>query len=390
MKHLGDITKISGYDAPVVDCIIGGSPCQDLSVAGKRAGLQGERSGLFMEQVRIVKEMREYERRNGVRADLIRPRYLVWENVVGAFSSNKGEDFKAVLEEIVRVSKEDAVIPMPKDRKWRTSGCIVGDGFSVAWRVHDAQYWGVPQRRRRICILADFNGDSAPYLLFGDSKQYGDAKPSDRDLSFGHLGDKSRSEVQPIGNGLQGYFEKSKKKGQGSSQDSSEGVGTNDYERRSFQRGADIYNLKMTDDKACSVTSAAGIGNATSPKVVEQVSFIDGWGGNMEKMFTDGKMNTIRSAQPQVVVREALSFQERAGKPGGGKGILIQDEKVGSLGTSPNQATVYSIENHPNDSRVKIDPTGKVQTLSQRMGTGGGNVPLVMEARTPALVVEEV
>ena len=309
MKHRGDITKISGYEAPVVDCIIGGSPCQDLSVAGKRAGLQGERSGLFMEQVRIVKEMRENERRNGVRADLIRPRYLVWENVVGAFSSNKGEDFKAVLEEIVRIGKEDAVIPMPKDGKWRTSGCIVGDGFSVAWRVHDAQYWGVPQRRRRICILADFDGDSAPYLLFGDSKQYGDAKPSDRDVPFGHLGNKPRSEVQPIGNGLQGYFEKGKEKGQGSSQDSSEGVGANDYERRSFQEGADIYNLKMTDDKACSV------------------SFIDGWGGNMEKMFTDDKMNTIRSAQPQVVVREALSFQERAGKPAVVKASLYKTKR---------------------------------------------------------------
>ena len=166
MIHLGDITKISGYEAPIVDCIIGGSPCQDLSVAGKRAGLDGEKSGLFMEQLRIVKEMRERDRRNGRSDEYIRPRYMVWENVPGAFSSNKAEDFRIVLEEIAKVCDKDAVIPMPDNGKWTTAGCIVGDGWSIAWRVLDAQFYGVPQRRRRIALVADFGGHSAPEILF--------------------------------------------------------------------------------------------------------------------------------------------------------------------------------------------------------------------------------
>ena len=144
MKHLGDITKISGYTAPIVDCIIGGSPCQDLSVAGKRAGLDGERSGLYIEQVRIVKEMRERDERNGRSGVDIRPRYMVWENVPGAFSSNKGDDFRIVLEELAKVKDKDAVIPLPD--KWTNHGCIMGDGWSIAWRVLDAQFWGTSDK----------------------------------------------------------------------------------------------------------------------------------------------------------------------------------------------------------------------------------------------------
>lgn len=157
MKHLGDITLIHGNEIEPVDCIIGGSPCQDLSVAGKRAGLSGERSGLFMEQIRIVKEMRK---RYG------KPRYMVWENVPGAFSSNSGEDFRAVLEEITKIADETAVIPRPPKGKWPCAGCVMGDGWSVAWRTHDAQFWGVPQRRRRIALVADFGGFTAPEILF--------------------------------------------------------------------------------------------------------------------------------------------------------------------------------------------------------------------------------
>ena len=167
MKHYGDITKLSGHELPVVDVITGGSPCQDLSVAGKRAGLAGERSGLFMEQIRIVKEMRERDRSTGRTGFLIRPRYMVWENVPGAFSSNKGKDFQAVLTEIVKISEpESADVPMPDRGGWSKSGCIMGDGWSIAWRVHDAQFWGVPQRRKRIALVADFGGLSAPEILF--------------------------------------------------------------------------------------------------------------------------------------------------------------------------------------------------------------------------------
>lgn len=169
MKHLGDITKINGAEIVIVDVITGGSPCQDLSIAGKRAGLAGARSGLFMEQVRIVKEMRERDRANGRTGDMVRPRFMVWENVPGAFSSNKGRDFAAVLEEIIRIAEPEAPDIEVPEKGWNTWGGYhdeVGGRWSVAWRVHDAQYWGVPQRRRRISIVADFGGDTAGEILF--------------------------------------------------------------------------------------------------------------------------------------------------------------------------------------------------------------------------------
>lgn len=165
MKHLGDITQIRGDAVPPVDVIIGGSPCQDLSVAGKRAGLAGERSGLYMEQIRIIKEMRSNVRAAGHLRE-ISPRYMVWENVPGAFSSNGGEDFRAVLEEAAHIVEPECVIPRPENGKWTNAGCIMGDGWSIAWRVHDAQFWGVPQRRRRIALVADFGGGNAPEILF--------------------------------------------------------------------------------------------------------------------------------------------------------------------------------------------------------------------------------
>lgn len=169
MKHLGDITKINGAEIEVVDVITGGSPCQDLSIAGKRAGLAGARSGLFMEQVRIVKEMREHDRSNGRTGDMVRPRFMVWENVPGAFSSNKGRDFAAVLEEIIRIAEPEAPDIEVPEKGWNTWGGYhdeVGGRWSVAWRVHDAQHWGVPQRRRRISVVADFGGDTAGEILF--------------------------------------------------------------------------------------------------------------------------------------------------------------------------------------------------------------------------------
>lgn len=169
MKRLGDITKINGAEIEIVDVITGGSPCQDLSIAGKRAGLAGARSGLFMEQVRIVKEMREHDRANGRTGDMVRPRFIVWENVPGAFSSNKGRDFAAVLEEIIRIAEPEAPDIEVPEKGWPTWGGYhdeVGGRWSVAWRVHDAQYWGVPQRRRRISVVADFGGDTAGEILF--------------------------------------------------------------------------------------------------------------------------------------------------------------------------------------------------------------------------------
>lgn len=170
MKHFGDINKLNGADLEPVTIIAGGSPCQDMSIAGKREGLDGSRSNLFREQIRIIKEMRESDRAAGRTAGRtgkqIRPRYMVWENVPGAFSSNKGKDFQAVLQEIVSITDEESNVPLPPKGKWQTAGCIMGDHFSIAWRVLDAQYWGVPQRRKRIYLVADFGGNTAPKILF--------------------------------------------------------------------------------------------------------------------------------------------------------------------------------------------------------------------------------
>lgn len=175
MIHLGDITKIHGDKIEPVDCITFGSPCQDLSIAGRRAGLAGERSGLFMEAVRIIKEMRRATHGNY-------PVVVIWENVPGAFSSNGGEDFRAVLEELARVEQPDASIPRPpRGGRWSKAGAIAGNGWSLAWRQLDAQYWGktiydsrtgsvlrmgTPQRRKRIALIADFGGQRAGEILF--------------------------------------------------------------------------------------------------------------------------------------------------------------------------------------------------------------------------------
>lgn len=174
MKHLGDITKIKGAEVSPTAVVAGGSPCQDMSIAGKRTGLAGERSGLFMEQIRVIKEMRDADAKRGRTDDLIRPRYMLWENVPGAFSSNDGEDFRTVLEETCRIADSTISVPGPPSGAWDTVGAVMGTDFSLAWRVLDAQYWGVPQRRRRIFLVADFAGFTAPEILFKPESLSGD------------------------------------------------------------------------------------------------------------------------------------------------------------------------------------------------------------------------
>lgn len=174
MKHYGDITQLHGDKLEPVDLIVGGSPCQDLSISGKRAGLKGERSGLFMDMIRLIKEMRNET--NG-----LYPRYALWENVVGSYSSNDGLDYSAVLTELARIVEPDTPdVPTPEEG-WAKSGILLGSNWSVSWRTHDAQYWGktirdsrtgyvlamgTPQRRRRIALIADFGGQSSYEILF--------------------------------------------------------------------------------------------------------------------------------------------------------------------------------------------------------------------------------
>lgn len=179
MKHLGDVSKVKGGEIEPVDIITFGSPCQDMSIVGKGAGLkhadmgddETTRSGLFLEAIRIIKEMREAT--NGVY-----PRYAIWENVPGAFSSNRGEDFRTILEEFIRVKEKDAVMPDVPKAGWPYADCYSGNGWSLAYRVFDAQYWGVPQRRRRIYLVADFRGERAKEILFERKGLRGDIEES--------------------------------------------------------------------------------------------------------------------------------------------------------------------------------------------------------------------
>lgn len=195
MKHLGSVLDIKGGEIDPVDIITFGSPCQDLSVAGKQKGIhEGERSSLFFEAIRIAKEMRNRDRATG-RADVdVRPRFLVWENVPGAFSSNGGEDFRAVLEAIGGIAQDGLSIPRPAKGKWNHAGCVVGDRWSIAWRVYDAQYWGVPQRRKRIYLIADFASERAGEILFereglrGHSETSGEARQGTADDAQGGAG----------------------------------------------------------------------------------------------------------------------------------------------------------------------------------------------------------
>ena len=203
MVHYGDIKLLSGYDVDVPDVVCGGSPCQDLSVAGSRSGLAAERSGLFFEFIRVVKELREHDRSSGRTNEFCRPRYMVFENVPGLLSSpggnRKGNDFQTVLTEVARIAEPKCPdVPLPKDGKWAKAGCIVGCGengipFSIAWRVHDAQFWGTtmydgkgdiiwsgtPQRRKRIALVADFSGLSASEVLFVRKGSFGNPQTSE-------------------------------------------------------------------------------------------------------------------------------------------------------------------------------------------------------------------
>lgn len=179
MEQMGDITKLSGAYLPPVDIICGGSPCQDLSCAGLRAGLTGARSGLFMEQIRIIQEMRDADRKSGRTGIHIRPRFGIWENVVGALSSGRdaetgqkkpGADFQKVLEEFLQVEEPYLHVVRPETGRWEYAGGILGVRSSVAWVIWDAQHFGVPQRRRRVFLVADFAGYSAiPILAIPDS-----------------------------------------------------------------------------------------------------------------------------------------------------------------------------------------------------------------------------
>lgn len=301
LKHLGNIKEIDGASVPAVDVIIGGSPCQDLSVASKGAGLAGERSGLFMDQIRIVKEMRRADEADGRANYLVRPRYMVWENVPGAFSSNKGEDFRAVLEETAKIAELGAVIPRPADGKWRNAGCIMGNGWSIAWRVLDAQFWGVPQRRRRISLIADFGGYSAPEILF-------ERKGMQRDIEESTETGK-KSATSP-GNGTE------------STDRGAASVNHQALCAATQQSGAEILT-----DLCPTITAAAGMSGNNQPYIA-----YDGENGIAHCLKS--KANHSWREDSDTVVVQSAGFNAKAGSKA--RGIAYRDEVSPTLKSGQN------------------------------------------------------
>ena len=326
MKHYGNISAMDGGRIEPVDIITFGSPCQDMSIAGRRDGLDGSRSSLFYEAVRIIKEMR-------CATDGRYPRYIVWENVPGAFSSNKGEDFKAVLEAVIGIAEPETEVPMPEKARWPYADLYMGDGWSVAYRTLDAQYWGVPQRRRRIYLVADLAGGSAGKILFESE-------------------------------GLSGY--------------SAEGF-------RSWQRAAgsftpcagaagyDGYNGSLTEEISSTLGVNCGMSTGRNGIVLN-----DQGGNRMD--ITEEVTSTLRAEahHPPCVMESAGFCTEHSAKS---RTIGYEEECSPTLRAGVVPATV-ALENHPTDSRVKLSEDGNVQTLTSRMGTGGNNVPLVMKIRS--------
>ena len=399
MKHLGDITKIDGAAIPPVNVIIGGSPCQDLSIAGKRAGLSGERSGLFMEQLRIIKEMRKADAERGRSGKDIRPRYMVWENVPGAFSSNKGEDFGAVLQETVRIVCEKApIVPMPK-RGWPTAGCLNGMGgdWSVAWRVFDAQFWGVPQRRRRIALVADFGGLTAPEILFEREGLSGDPSESGtegqgittssekssigNDKVLANTGGgavtlKIRSGCEGGGKGALMQYEKSATLSTHPDQTLFQPISENDECLTPW----DVQSRRIINENGKWPALYGGEGgghgyvmqSTPEPTYCIQGNCIDraDTAGCNGKGWTEDVSYTLNTIDRPAVVQTA-GFKYLQGAKA--KGIAYENEKAPTLSANqPDASVIVALENHPNDSRVKISEDNVVQTLSSRMGTGGG------------------
>jgi len=332
VKHLGDINKINGAEIEPVDIITFGSPCTDLSVAGKRQGLNAERSGLFFQAVRIIKEMRCAT--NGKY-----PRFAVWENVAGAFSSNGGEDFRCVLEELCKVKDPD--ISVPKPAKWEKTGEIVAENFSLAYRTVDAQYWGVPQRRMRIYLVADFTGASASKILFESEGVSGYSAESFRAWqeaarSFGDC-------FEETGTGLM------------------------------FENHSQDTRYTGPLGVAQTVSATYGTGGNNQPFVVESAGFCTEHSAKARGIgYENEKSPTLRAG----VVPATLKI--RCGGGNGGKGALIQEDKSATLSCNNDQTLfvpkAYGIcgkysnsmmSDNPNSGFYEADTARTIDTSNQ-------------------------
>lgn len=396
MLHVGDITRLNGATLPPVDIICGGSPCQDLSVAGQRAGLAGERSGLFMEQTRIAKEMRKADEQRGIPTHLIRPRYLVWENVPGAFSSTEGEDFRAVIEEIIRIKYSSCDVPQPESGRWQSAGAaILGDEFSLAWRVLDAQFWGVAQRRRRIFLVADFGGCTAPQILFEQNRLFGNPAQSrgsgqgTATTIEGGSDDSSGACLTPWDVQSRRIFEET---GTWPALYSGQGGGHGYIQTEEKKTvGFDGYNGDLTGEVSSTLGVNCGMstgrnGIITQASVAfhvnqrDEVIDLDGVSGAL-LATRNMQMQTFVAQKPllclndhggeRMDITEEVTPTLRAGM-GGHPPLIAQPSSTGMSGN--NRPVLF--ENHPKDGRYN-GPLGVAPTLAARMGTGGNNVPLV-------------
>ena len=381
MKHLGDIAKINGAEIEIVDVITGGSPCQDLSIAGKRAGLAGARSGLFMEQVRIVKEMREHDRKSGRTGDMVRPRFMVWENVPGAFSSNKGRDFAAVLEEIIRIAEPEAPDIEVPEKDWPTWGGYhdeVGGRWSVAWRVHDAQYWGVPQRRRRISVVADFGGDTAGEILF--ERKSVSRHPAESGTAGERLAGNAESRAGKTEQCLTAWGCQSKRifgtEGESPTLQGGVGGGVNNpaiFCMGTQQGGAEV----RSDDRAPTLTAAAGMSGNNQPVVCAGFKL-----GNSEQA------RSIGYAEEQS---PTLNAECGGNKPAV---LCLNDQGGNVMGVSHDVSSTLRAQEHGHQPSILdmshacdvIRDCGEVApSLQARMGTGGNQVPLTYQDVTGTL-----
>ena len=343
MKHYGDVSRMDGGNIEPVDIITFGSPCQDMSIAGKREGLDGNRSGLFYEAVRIIKEMRCAT--NGKY-----PRYIVWENVPGAFSSNKGEDFRCVLESVCRIA--DETVSVPSAQKWQSAGSIMGDGYSVAWRVLDAQYWGVPQRRKRIYLVADFAGGSAGKILFESE-------------------------------GVSGYSAEGFRTWQGAAADAQEGFGETGTFCLNDQGG---QRMDVTEE----VTNTLRAESHHPPLVFENHSQDSRYTGPLDVAQTVlSTFGTGGNNQP-FVVETPKTLKIRSGCEGGGKGALIQDDKSATLGCNNDQTlfvpTAFGIcskesnamkSDNPHSGFYKAETARTIDTSNQSPSKNQGGMAVV-------------
>ena len=360
MKHYGDVSKLSGAELPPVDIITFGSPCQDMSIAGKREGLDGARSGLFFDAVRIVKEMRE--KTNGKY-----PRFIVWENVPGAFSSNGGEDFRSVLEEICSVKGYEIDTARPK--KWPNAGEIVADDFSLAWRLFDAQYWGVPQRRKRIYLVADFADGSAGKILF-ESEGVSGYTPQGFRAWEDAAGDAEEG-TGAAGIGIDGY------NGSVSEMASTLGVNCGTSTGRS---GVMVLNDQggARMDVSEEMTSTLRAESHHPPLVFENHSQDTRYTGSLDVAQTVlSTYGTGGNNQP-FVLETPKTLKIRSGCEGGGKGALIQDNKSATLGCNNDQTvfvpTAFGVCSKTSHSMLSDNPQSgfyKADTSRTLDGNGG-------------------